>query len=98
MGYTRRVETVKLSPRKVNYSPMEQRVIDLLSHGTVMTSEELVKKLYADREVPYYARESVTTCLRALIKKLYHNKEDFTITKTQQGGPYPTSYRKAKVK
>lgn len=88
--------TTKTISKKINYSPMEQEVIDLLSHGSIMTSEELVKKLYVNRELPYYARESVTTCLRELIKKLKHNKEAFTITKTQPGGPYPTQYRKVR--
>ena len=93
MGSTKRTAAIS---RKVKYSKMETRVLDLLSKGSSVTSEELVKKLYVVGEAPYYARESVTSLLRALIKKLAHNGEPFTITKTQPGGPYPTSYRKQK--
>lgn len=84
--------------KKVSYSTMEQQVIDLLSHGSIMTSKELVKQIYDGRDVPYYARASVTKCLSGLIEKLEYNKEAFMITKTKPGGPYPTQYKKTEVK
>ena len=78
---------------KVRYSPQEIKLLKLLEKGNIITSDELAKKLYGD-DAPYHARASVTSILRSLIGKIEHNGETFTITKTKQGGPYPTRYKK----
>jgi hypothetical protein len=84
--------TVKRVKSKVKYSTMETKLLGLLSRE--VTSDELIKKLYKDGEAPYYARESITSVLRALMRKVKHNNEPFIIIKTTPGGPYPASYRK----
>jgi len=85
-----------VTDKKIKYSTMEIKLLGLLSKGAVISSDELVNKLYKVGEVPYYARESVTATLRTLMRKIEHNKEPFIITKTSPGGPYPTRYQKLK--
>ena len=93
MGYTAMARMV--TSRKIKYSIMEMKLIELLSKGEA-TASDLIKKIYRDGEAPYFARESITSILRALIKKLDHNNETFTISKTRPGGPYETKYKRVK--
>lgn len=82
--------------RKQGYSPKEQQLLDvlmpLLSNGKLLSSTELIKKLYANGDAPYYAHQSVTALMSSLIRKVEHNAEPFIVTKSAAAGPYPISY------
>lgn len=80
---------------RLRYSDKEAKLLVLLSKRA-MSSSELTQKLYDGEEIPHHARESVTSMLRSLIKKVEINNEPFIITKTAQRGPYPTQYKKVK--
>ena len=90
MASTARMETDK---RKLKYSNMETRLLELLAKGGPVTSEELVERYY-DGNQPFAARHSVTSVMRTLIRKIEHNEENFIITKSAPSGPYPAQYQK----
>ena len=76
----------------VRYSPMEQKLFELLrsKRGRPVTTEWLTLQLYAHmgREPPLSARIILTGVLRSLIKKAKINKEPFTIVRTPAQGPH----------
>lgn len=86
--------TATISKKPVKYSPQESKLLDLLAHGNITTSDELAEQLYDGEQAPYHARSSVTSILRTLIDKIDHNKEPFIISKTRPSGPHATQYQK----
>lgn len=83
--------------RKLKYSHMELKLLELLAKGSIVSSDELVEKVY-DGNAPFAARHSVTAVMRSLIRKIEFNREPFTITKSKLNGPYPAQYRKVRAK
>jgi hypothetical protein len=87
--------TVKSKQKIIRrYSPLETKLLTLLSEEKVITSKKLTEDLYSGNDIPFHAQSSVTSILRALIRKVEHNGESFIITKTRPIGPYPVQYQK----
>jgi hypothetical protein len=82
---------MKLSNTEVNYSKRETEVFRHLSKKR-LTTTEITNKLYAKKEQPLYARQSVLMALVSLRKKIDKNREPFVLKKTKRSGPYPLQF------
>jgi hypothetical protein len=79
--------------RKLNYSAGELRLLRLLpENGDRITSTALVDKLFPDGGGPFYARSSVVSTLRILMRKIAINDEPFKVFQSAQAGPVPLDY------
>jgi len=88
---------VSSSVNKIEYSPTEKSLLDLLPPGgKAISSEELVDRHYSGDEKPFNARQSIVTTMTSLIKKVEHNREPYRIIKAKRSGPYPMEYKKVK--
>jgi hypothetical protein len=75
------------------YSNSERRLFGLLGDEPKSTLE-LVDAFYTDGwEAPFNGRQTITSLLSTLIKKLEFNKEPFSIQKSPRRGPVPVDYR-----
>lgn len=81
--------------RKHRYSPNETLLLGFLPKGgKPISSIELIEKLYADKEKPLNARQSVASYMTSLMNKVEWNEEPFRIQKAVRSGPYPMEYTK----
>ena len=76
------------------YTPNEQKLLALLEElgGTPTDSSIIVKRHFARRKAPRFARQSVVSVLNALVIKVQRNRETFRIHKTKRSGPHPIKY------
>lgn len=74
---------------RVNYSPTEQVVFDLLPFGqkNAINADDLIPRVYLPGERPFNAQGSVSAALRSLARKIEHNEEPFRLCRSQQAGP-----------
>jgi hypothetical protein len=82
----------------VPYSAGEKQVVTLLNDGPLDTNA-LVDAYYKNlrRKKPHFARESLTSTINGLNRKLEANKEAFLIQKGDRG-PWPMSFKLASTK
>ena len=67
------------------YSPTEQRVFKALASGSVLTSEQLLPKVYrGDR--PYHAMITINAAVRGLARKMDENREPYRVKRTKRRG------------
>lgn len=81
---------------KLKYSTSETKLLSLIPKGVrPISTIELVDKLY-DGNPPMHPRQTVTSIMASLMRKVAINREPFIIAKSDQRGPYPVEYRKVK--
>jgi hypothetical protein len=78
---------------KVKYSPLEQKMFSLLDDQDFTSSDDLIKKLYENDEVPFNARHRVNALLANLGKKMVANDEPIELERETRDGPNPTGAR-----
>lgn len=81
---------------KVDYSPMEAKLLELLpKRGKYISINDLVDQYYDDPKLrPYTARQSVTSVMSALTKKVEYNQEPFKVVRQRLAGK-PMEYARA---
>lgn len=83
--------------RTYEYSPMEKKIIDFLSSfkaGTKVTTLQIVDAVYEKGAVPITARQSVTSVMNVLVRKIAENREPYRIVRSEASGPRPLQYWK----
>lgn len=73
---------------KVRYSPMEEKLLQLLpKRGKRISVTDLVDQYYNHPgQRPYTARQTIISSMSALIKKVDHNQEPYMIIKERFPG------------
>lgn len=77
------------------YSPMERKIMDFLGSfkvGTKVSTMQIVDAIYEKGAVPLTARQSVTSVMNSLVRKIAENREPWQIMRSQQSGPHPLLY------
>lgn len=84
---------------KVEYSPTERRLLELLrKHRRALTTAELVDLYYtAPGGKPWHAAIVINTALRSLIDKAAHNGEPFIVQRERPPGRRGSTYRLTEV-
>jgi hypothetical protein len=79
--------------RKVKYSVGEMRLLRLLPEGGErISSTALIRAIYPSGGEPFYARSSVVSTMRILMRKIAINDEPFAVFQSAQAGPVPSDY------
>jgi len=69
------------------YSPTELRVFKALATAkTVLTSEDLLPKVYGGRDRPYHAKIMLNAAVRHLADKMNANREPYKIKRAKRKG------------
>lgn len=73
----------------MHFSPSEIKIISILksARGKHMTTEDIAKKFYANRDKPEYGRVIVSGIVRALVAKTA--KQPVKVKRTKRQGPRP---------
>jgi hypothetical protein len=78
---------------KIRYSPLEQRILDLLpKDGTKINTLELTGMVYRPGEAPLNARQTVMHGANKLILKSDENEEPWEIFKSSSKGAQPAYF------
>lgn len=78
----------------VGYSPTEGKLLSiLLKQKKPISSLRLCELLYDEEERPWHAQGGVISAMRSLCRKVEHNREDFTIERSERRGPHPIEFQ-----
>lgn len=82
-----------LSSDKKAYSEMEADLFRLLPQsGKPISSTKLMEKYFENRTPNYYAKDSIRSAMRGLMRKVAHNNEPFSVMKSRRRGPVAIDY------
>jgi len=83
-----------MKTKRDNYTPSEAVLLKAIpENGSKISSAELTDEWRrAMKKRIRYPRNAVSGTMRALIKKVARNREDFRIKRTPRGGPYSIEY------
>jgi len=83
-----------MKTKRDNYTPSETVLLEALpKNGSKISSADLTDEwMHATKRRIRYPRNAVSGTMRALIKKVARNREDFRIKRTPRGGPYSIEY------
>ena len=79
--------------KKIRYSPLEQRILDLIpKDGRKINTMELTNLVYNPGEAPVFARQAILHTANKLIFKSDENEEPWEIFKSRSKGGQPVYF------